>query len=743
LKGHHLVHVSRVEWVEPHFVYAGTKLNCGTSLDPLDVRGEKPLTHNRTYLYDPLSHEFLPLYPFFVYDDDTRLLYVYDQLSAQRQVILRCPYEVPGAESTRHLAIDVSIVLGSLPSELVAVAEEKEELPKIEKVAVEAMKQYLIEEHPPDANLYLTHFLNMYSQSRLSNKGTRGYDPLTYTPIKLDEALAPAISDGDYALVIMSGNAGDGKTAFIQRLERQLHDRGATFASRSANGSIFTWEGRNYHTVYDGSQDEGATGSDELLDDFFAAFRDGSAADAIENLTDVIAVNEGRLLHFLSNRQDIYSRLHEEVRRQFAGGRPAWRQVLVVNLNRRSVVDGNILDYQHPEATSIFDRLLDRLLDDTYWAPCEGCAIVDRCPVKFNVDTLRDPTLGSVVRQRLKLLFQITHFRHRVHITIRELRSALAYILFGLRECAEIQAHIGEPQEMLPFFYYNAAVAHGEKDRLLRRLTELDVAEVANPQLDSQLNLTPPEDLATLLRAERRTQADMPLLDDLFSRRPQSTIEASDEDWLAVTQFHASIRRKFFFENGVFWQLQQQTGGYALAQLPEIRMVPTRHIGSFAGFLASRIQPDELLGQLIQGLNHGEGMHRAPYDRDYLCLRTGEGQGEVKAFGLFPKAHFRVEPVGIGKPPEFLEYIPEAIVLIYCPREHRMEISLDLYEAILRMRDGYQPSTAELRSFFQNLQMFKKHILGWGNNRVVVLPTEGPVVSLIRRDDQSVAVELA
>ena len=59
---------------------------------------------------------------------------------------------------------------------------------------------------------------SLYSQSKYGNFGTRvniktsELDDETYTPTKLDKTLLPAIIDGKYKLVIITGNAGDGKT---------------------------------------------------------------------------------------------------------------------------------------------------------------------------------------------------------------------------------------------------------------------------------------------------------------------------------------------------------------------------------------------------------------------------------------------------------------------------------------------------------------------------------------------------
>ena len=45
---------------------------------------------------------------------------------------------------------------------------------------------------------------------------------LTYVRTKLDNKLAPAVVSGNFRLVIVTGNAGDGKTAFLQQVEAEV-----------------------------------------------------------------------------------------------------------------------------------------------------------------------------------------------------------------------------------------------------------------------------------------------------------------------------------------------------------------------------------------------------------------------------------------------------------------------------------------------------------------------------------------
>ena len=67
---------------------------------------------------------------------------------------------------------------------------------------------------------------SLYSQSKSGNLGNRAsvndrryMMKLTYSPSKLDKKLIPDILDGRFKLIIITGNAGDGKTAFIRKIE--------------------------------------------------------------------------------------------------------------------------------------------------------------------------------------------------------------------------------------------------------------------------------------------------------------------------------------------------------------------------------------------------------------------------------------------------------------------------------------------------------------------------------------------
>jgi hypothetical protein len=363
-------------------------------------------------------------------------------------------------------------------------------------------------------NPNIDEFLKFYSQSELSTKGTRGYDPKTYVETKLDAKLTPAIFDPKTKLLILSGNAGDGKTAYIQKVEAHAQDLGAEDFVQTDNGCTFTLHGTAYQTLYDGSQDFQGAKNDAVLASFFTEFEGDKAPTG--SFTKIIAINEGKLRDFVL-KKSVYRWLGKQVHHYltFEGFRPH-ESLIFVNLNSRSVVGVN-------DETSIFDKLLDRLLDidnqSGFWTHCraENCAFADRCYIKHNVDSLRDAKIGPVIRQRLKRLILAVHFRKLRHITMRDLRSILSFVLFNKSTCSQLQADIQHDEPILDRFYYNAVFDAKEDDRLAQLLSQMDVANVSNPKLDNLINFSPPDDPANhtlYLTSESVAPSDQPHLEE-------------------------------------------------------------------------------------------------------------------------------------------------------------------------------------------------------------------------------------
>ena len=585
-------------------------------------------------------------------------------------------------------------------------------------------------------NPHLDEFLRFYSQSDTSTGGTRGYDPKTYVETKLDEKLTAAIFDPKTKLIILSGNAGDGKTAYIQRIEAQAKEGGANVTSQNDNGTCFTKGGVSFQTLYDGSQDFEGTKNDDVLAKFFQEFEGDQAPTGL--FTKLIAINEGKLRDFILGKSE-YKWLGKQVHHYLNyDGFVPHDSLIFVNLNSRSVVDTS------DSASSILDKLLDRLLDiegkEGFWKPCatENCAFAERCYVKYNVDSLRDAPKGSIVRLRLKRLLLAIHFRKTRHITMRDLRSILSFVLFNKSSCSQLQADLDSGNPVLDRFYYNAIFNNQENDRLAQLLSQLDVAGVSNPKLDNLINFRSPEDpesRALFSHSEHVASADLPHLTFLFDNRPEGTQDTDEGRRSNARNYHASFRRKLYFEGD-----ENKLRGRGLPVPAEL--LPYRQFDRFMQFISTKTDPDGKLRDLLTlAISKSERIYNETVGREKLCLRSGGSRrSQTKAFYAFPASDFRVTVEDIGKRAENIEFLPNCIYYRPLDQSASLEIPIDLFEVLCRIHEGYVPTASEIQTFFLNLDMFKRRLTCRPSDRIILTDDDTNLFEVSRTPDLKLAM---
>ena len=512
----------------------------------------------------------------------------------------------------------------------------------------------------------------------------------------LDETLRAALLAGEFRLVAVTGNAGDGKTAFIQQIESATEV--ASTLERRPNGSTFSWAGRRFITNHDGSQDEEDVTNDEVLRAFFAPFEGDDSHGWPQDETRIIAINEGRLVDFLTEHESRYGRLRTIVLAGLAGGAPEGG-VAAVNLNLRSVVAS-------PPASigpdSVFDRLLRRLTTERYWEACAACDLRDRCYVHHNARTLMDPVAGPKVAERLRALYTITHLRGRLHITMRDLRSALAFTLAGTRDCDQIHTLYTTPtadsrQQILNGFYFNAwRGGAGSTDRLLALLGQIDVGEATNPDLDRALDYLPAGDRKTTrFTFAARGSYDTQLLDRRHQELPQDAMAGTTVVRMAEhREYVAMLRRRQFFERrDEHWK--------------EMLAYPT--YDEFWQLVTGRKSADLRLERLLLAINRGEGLTDPRRLGDALALRVRVVEhGTVRSYRLFPGERFKLNlPAQAGN--RFVEHVPQALRLTYTPpggQPAELVVDLDMFEMLMRLNDGYRPSLEEQQGHYLSLAVF-------------------------------------
>jgi serine/threonine protein kinase len=578
-------------------------------------------------------------------------------------------------------------------------------------------------------NPFVDHLQSLYSQSTGSNAGTRdGGDSRfdLYVATALDRRLTPDVLRGAYRLVIITGNAGDGKTAFLERLLKAAGEDGPRQPVRRANGADFQLPtGHWLRTNHDGSQDEADTVNDDVLLSFFAPFG-GEDLSGKAGETRLIAINEGRLVDFLDAHQARFPALAERVHAELDGG-AGDQGVAVINLNRRSLL------YDHDELHgAVFDRMLARMTNPMRWEACDTCELANRCYARHNARTFAHASAGPKITARLRSLYQLTELRGTQHITIRDVQSALAFTLTSGRDCAQIHElyagdHVGE---VLDGFYFNSwAGTPGTADRLLRLLSQVDVASVADPALDRRLDYVGPDAGRALMTVDQRGDYDVRMLARMASRLPRDASIGR-----AITQAHrrylAAARRRFYFEC-VDGDRSQ-------------RMLPYRAAREFTDLLSRPAAVSDRLPELISALNRGEGLSEADRVGGALALQVRVvAGGTIRSYRLFPADELSLGVRGAPDSP-YLEGVPQELVLSHQGaggHQARLRIRLDLFELLSRLRDGYLPGVAERQGLHLSLTIFKHELSAAPYQEILLTVTGQELWRVARQPDGRIQME--
>ena len=588
----------------------------------------------------------------------------------------------------------------------------------------------LLRPERPNTNPFVIHLSTLYSQSRRSNSGTRGlseYGQLTYADTALDRDLLPAVRDGAYRLVIVTGNAGDGKTAFLQQFEAAARRDGAAITALP-NGYRVEWNGRSFLSNLDGSQDQEGQLNDEVLLEFFSPYKDG-APKTSETHTRLIAINEGRLMDFLTTHRQAFSELRLAVEEGLRSGLPQG-DTAVVNLNLRSVV-AQVPVVSGDEGglhLSIFDQQLIALTNPVLWSACESCDLRSQCYALHNARTFSDATNGSRVRERLRTLYTLVHLRGRLHITLRDLRSALAFTLTSGRDCDEIHDlyREGDAQTYLEGFYFNAWMGgEGNADRLLKELAALDIARLNEPQLDRALDFHLNQ-AHRLFAFDGRSDFDTLVLEKLFTSLPRlagTNSEQLRERFGQHRAYVASMRRKLYFErrDGQWGDMIPFRSGKQLLEL--LQAEPERLNHAKEG--------------LLRALNRSEGIINPAMMKGQLALQVREVErGAIRSYRLFPAERMTLRAQDTADRAKFVEHTPTGLTLDYHEEEHsaHLVINLDTLEMLERLNVGYVPSVEEREGRYLSLLAFKNVLASRPYEEVLLAVTDEELYRLNRRE---------
>ncbi len=677
-----------------------------------------------------------------------------------------------------------------------------------------------LKEHKIDVEgIDMVDYINsLYSQSKSGNWGTRvndrgsQYDEATYSPSKLDRKLIPDILDAQFKLIIITGNAGDGKTAFIRKIEDAASVKKLNRFEHK-NGAEFEVNGIPFESNYDGSQDEDGKVNNEVLESFFHCF------EGLKNFNEasegrIIAINEGRLVEFLKTSKK-YKSLHDTINQYFykEGHFDLLPGLMIINLNLRSIT---AIDDDEP---SLFRQQIKALTNKSLWTKCEGCSLANKCFIKYNVDSLNDPASGNEVITRLEWLLRTVGLKRELHITMRDLRSYIAFMITRDHSCEEVDdaynRTLNKPEEYWQLYYFNITNPDyedsGENDRLVKLLRETDVGSVAIPNLDRDLFFGQHLARHYLEFVDREFhllddfnankiwvpahEQDNKVLDKIKSiqksfvrhqyyegrvgnykkRLPYQSLQnfykalnvekensVSDVKIRYITNDEQSKNKQFkfdeedFADNSSFTKacLKQikplvQEEGKGIKQLSIInqatefmevisldsykgcswtdfkRATNTLTIKNALPRLYEQLTEDSLLRlkmSISRAISMNEGCENEAIWQKNLVLTSSEINDPFsKSFRIFDLNDFELFVSRTDHLVKYLEYEPDSLVFRHKQESHiELVISLDLFEMLYFIQQGYSPSLNDIRGKFVELTIFKNLLENLTYNKVIV-----------------------
>ncbi|WP_447005885.1 protein kinase domain-containing protein [Saccharothrix isguenensis] len=499
-------------------------------------------------------------------------------------------------------------------------------------------------------NPTVAHLRGLYRESGIGNSGNRGLDDAfaydTYARSWLDDRLLPAILDRKLDVVVLSGNPGDGKTSFLVKVGNALDDARADTLHDDEAGWRKQLDGHTFIAVYDASESNGPLSSDEMLRQ---AIDPGDGEDP-DRRTVLIAANDGRVTQFFTDHEDLYPNIAEQTLRQRRADTDSNSRVVLVDLKRRALaIPGS-------ETPSLAEAILDLFTAEERWSACTGCAALYSCPIRRNAADLRTSSTAAAVKE----LVLTSHLRRRRRATVRDVRSAFAWLITGDLSCEQIHSERDDGKDPATTDRLLPALAFGgaSGDNLLQEWAELDPAELPAPG------------------AIRTARARVDVLPDLH--------EITEPDM-------RRLKRALFLGQWGSEAGRAEVRGY-------------RH---FTEYLAALSAPDTALPRFIAGLSRVLGF--VGYDGTDLALRDQSYDAPaVRAIVVIKElaaANFTLTTDGARSP--YIESFPDLLVLRHTSGAE-LRINLDTAEVLLRAADG--EILGDLAS-----EAIRQEVTGFGN----------------------------
>ncbi len=587
------------------------------------------------------------------------------------------------------------------------------------------LQNAIVAEPGPDGpslvNPWVDQLRGLYRNSGVGNANNRGLDTpfvrRTYVPTALDTKLLPQLLARLPKAIFLSGNPGDGKTAFLEKVRGELEQQGAQLISEDESGWEWRYKGHLIRSCYDASEACGLQSADEQLTARLEGLEGNG--EPLGRLTVLVAINDGRLADFFNRHLKRFGWLAEQIDSAQSYDDVLASDVWVVDLKRRAFVEPATAG-----APSLFGKILQTLVAPEAWGMCEGCGAQALCPMRNNALALAK----SPASERLENLFLLSHLRRQRHITVRDLRSALAYLITANISCAQVHAaRHGEDSgiSLVDRHYWQSAFAPIETgDEILADLTALDPARFPQPRLDRFLYFH-----RSAVDSETRSK----LFYDGQDLSPQRF--ADEKCWVAAA------KRRLYFEARESGAYLDDIAPFSGQSFPG-SLLPYQYASAFVDALMGRADLASLRQSIAAGILRSDGVIGLETSRQLSVAVTTSHQYQLTLLKQFPLDDFRltvVRPRSKG----LIETIPELMLLEHRTGTPRLEITLELFELLMRMAEGLQSNAPEFQPLLEDLMPFKSALLLQETRNLVLVENQRRLHYVTQLDGKIVRIPSA
>ena len=311
---------------------------------------------------------------------------------------------------------------------------------------------------------------------------------------------------------------------------------------------------------------------------------------------------------------------------------------------------------------------------------------------------LKDPTnpAESVRACVFFEMLQAVHLRGEKHITMRELRASLAYILFGIHHCADYHRPEGIPKNEASVWWDRAFSPRSpaRQGEVLSELVRFDPALESHPQIDRYL----------LSRPYAKDQDKAP-------RYPGDDREAL-----------SSARRWAYFS----WsegEIEEVAGDIA-GDTDALDLTRGRHFKDFRDLeICSEEKRDELRDRLCEGISRIENLPPKALERaNVVPLRITPRTPTETAFWVEKKRSDFILKVEGPSDQIGVDRFHHQATLVYRYKDgktERLSMGADLFHLLLELGKGYQLGDISSDDVFAQLSIFVQRLVREDDRRLL------------------------